>query len=192
MHSIDSSTRRVAVREYVETIPDRPAGHSRVRLQLSLLTLSLRPPTTLDTPASLAASEPAGFLGAPRAPQELWRAAPMSKERPAGHSGKNKVNEFDQDAYVYHARVHCIDVPPVAHRAMSQRRTRVFFCVRRWSSVFDTMTKEREEQESAEAISSREAMQAVKQMLENLVSVVFLVAPHRGLHTRDSDRGSSN
>ena len=42
--------------------------------------------------------------------------------------------------------------------------------------MFDTMTKEREEQESAEAISSREAMQAVKQMLENLVSVVFLVA----------------
>lgn len=58
--------------------------------------------------------------------------------------------------------------------------------------MFDTMTKEREDQESAEAISSREAMQAVKQMLENLVSVVFLVAPHRGLHTRDSDRASSN
>ena len=38
----------------------------------------------------------------------------------------------------------------------------------RWSNVFDTMTKEREEAESAEAISSREAMQMVNEMLDKM------------------------
>eukprot|EP01043_Picozoa_sp_COSAG02_P026394 COSAG02_NODE_1520_length_12166_cov_8.338195_5_plen_42_part_00 len=39
--------------------------------------------------------------------------------------------------------------------------------------MFDTMTKEREQEESAEAISSREAMKAVHQMLANVVSTLF-------------------
>ena len=57
--------------------------------------------------------------------------------------------------------------------ASSRQPKRKAFRVRRWSSVFDAMTKDREQEESAEAISSREAMKAVHQMLDNLVSTLF-------------------
>jgi hypothetical protein len=42
-------------------------------------------------------------------------------------------------------------------------------CNRRWSNVFNTMTKEKEGEESAESISSREAMQMVTKILDKMV-----------------------
>ena len=37
-----------------------------------------------------------------------------------------------------------------------------------WGSVFDAMTKEREESESAEAVSARQAAEMVTKMLEDM------------------------
>ena len=95
----------------------------------------------------------------------------MSKERPAGHTGKNKVNEFDQDACVSVVLAYLPSPTSLLSRTRAdQMRTRALF-LRRWSAVFDTMTKEKE-QESAESISSREAMKMVHQMLDKMVSSV--------------------
>ena len=62
-----------------------------------------------------------------------------------------------------------------ARTRADQMRTRALF-LRRWSAVFDTMTKEKE-QESAESISSREAMKMVHQMLDKMVSSVSSCYP---------------
>jgi hypothetical protein len=106
----------------------------------------------------------------------------------AGHSGKNKVNEFDEEACV--TRQLRSQRPPCClhlaryracirnraqggHTLWSIQQPRCMLlqrvCNRRWSNVFNTMTKEKEGEESAESISSREAMQMVTKILDKMV-----------------------
>jgi hypothetical protein len=110
----------------------------------------------------------------------------------AGHSGKNKVNEFDEEACVTRQlrSQRPASAPRPASGVYPQPSTvwpHIFVnpatqayalqraCNRRWSNVFNTMTKEKEGEESAESISSREAMQMVTKILDKMV---WLSPPH--------------